>query len=378
MSHRLSNVVRRKFVDYFTTKHDHTFIKSSSVVPKDDSSLSFVNAGMNQFKSLILADSDYYDIKRACNYQKCIRVGGKMCDLDKIGHNFIHHTFFEMLGNWSFNDYGKAQACEWALDFLVNSLNLDPNKLNVTYYKSKSEEDTETRELWLKLGLSPRQVVANETNDNFWEMGPSGPCGISTEIFYPVGNELVEIWNLVFIDRQRVASSGEVVPLRNKFVDTGMGLERILCVLENVESNYDTDLFRDMFHVIERKSGVRAYGGSQTDELDIKYRVLSDHCRLLTIALSDGIMPGRKDAPFMLRSLIKKSLLISRDTFNQTEPKYLIFDLADDTIETLSEAYPELPGSVKHIRRTIAHEWKRFKAYLRSKEPQSIDERKSF
>lgn len=364
MAERLSNVVRRRFVEFFTSKHGHKFVKSSSVVPDKDSSLSFVNAGMNQFKPLFLADHNSYSPSRVCNYQRCIRVGGKTCDLDQIGLDFRHHTFFEMLGNWSFNDYGKQQACEWALEFLINELKINPDKLVMTYFSSNTEEDLETRDIWLKLGIANERILANRKGENFWEMGPSGPCGISTEIFYPVGGELVEIWNLVFIDRQRLAGTGEMKPLRGHFVDTGMGLERILSVLENVNSNYDTDLFRGLIKIIESKSDARPYKGTLSDEIDINYRILADHCRMITVALADGIEPGRRDAGFNLRSIIKKATLISRDVFQQETPRYLLFDLVDETIETLSEAYPELTKSVKSTRRTLASETKRYLGYL--------------
>lgn len=364
MADRLSNVVRRKFIEYFTLKHGHTFIKSSSVVPEQDKTLSFVNAGMNQFKPLFLADLDHYSPNRVCNYQKCIRVGGKTCDLNTIGRDFRHHTFFEMLGNWSFNDYGKQHACEWALDYLVNHLNLDPAKLVTTYHSAPNDEDLETKEIWQKLGLAPHQIIANSQGDNFWEMGDSGPCGMSTEIFYPVdGQELLEIWNIVFIDRQRL-TDGTIVPLRNKFVDTGMGLERILSVLEKTNSNYDTDLFKSMFQVIQAKSNVEPYKGTLDDPLDIKYRILADHCRMITIALADGIKPGRIEAAFNLRSIIKKVLLISRDDFNQETPRYLLFDLVDETVNILGEAYPDLQNSVKNTRKVLAKESQRYLNYL--------------
>lgn len=371
MANSLSHVVRRKFVDYFVTKRNHQFIKSSSVLPKHDKSLSFVNAGMNQFKPLFLQDLDHYSPNRVCNYQKCIRVGGKMCDLDVIGRDFRHHTFFEMLGNWSFNDYGKQEACEWALDFLVNHLDIDINRLRFTYYSSNEEVDLETKEIWRKMGVQEERILENNTGDNFWEMGSSGPCGVSTEIFYKIkpdqadGDEnLLEIWNLVFIDRQRLEDNSKIVPLKNKFVDTGMGLERILSVLENVESNYDTDLFKSLFKVIESKSEVAPYQGSLSNELDINYRILADHARMTTIALSDGIEGGRRGSSFDLRKIIRKCLLLSGKTFHQKEPRLLLFDLVDEIIDILSPAYPELPKSVSSIRRSIARESKRYLAYL--------------
>jgi len=364
MSNRLSNTVRRKFLEYFSSKHGHSFVRSSPVLPRDDNSLSFTNAGMNQFKHLFLADADNYRQRRICNYQKCIRVGGKTCDLDKIGRDFRHHTFFEMLGNWSFNDYGKPEACEWALDFLVNHMDIKMDKLYMTYFSSQQEEDLETREIWRSLGVEPERILANINGDNFWEMGASGPCGLSTEIFYSNGDSLLEIWNLVFIDRHRLPESGKLITLKNKFVDTGLGLERILSVLEGVDSNYETDVFRSLFDVIKAKSNVGAYKGSLTDPLDINYRILADHSRMITVALTDGVVPGRRGASFDLRSIIKKSLLISRDIFGQEIPRLLLFDLVDENINILSEAYPELKTSTKLIRRTLAKESKRYLSYL--------------
>lgn len=370
MSCRLSNEIRRKFVDYFVSKHGHKFIKSSSVKPDDDSTLSFVNAGMNQFKSIFLSNAETFNPSRACNYQKCIRVGGKMCDLGKIGYDFTHHTFFEMLGNWSFNDYGKPEACEWALDFLVNHLKLESSKLSVTYFSSKEYEDIETRDIWLGLGIPPERVLPNEEGDNFWDMGTSGPCGLSTEIFYRNGSDLVEIWNLVFIDRYKMPGKDEILHLKRRFVDTGMGLERIVAVMSGRRSNYDTDLFASLFKAIESKSGVKPYTGSLKDYYDIHYRILADHCRMITIALTDGIEPGRRGNSFDLRTIIKKTVLISRDVFKQEKPRYLLFDLVDETVDILGEAYPELPLSVKHIRRTLASESKRYLAYVNKQESQ--------
>lgn len=378
MADRLSNVIRRKFVDYFTIKHNHKFVPSSPVVPNNDRTLEFVNSGMNQFKHLFIEDKLTYSLPRVCNYQKCIRVGGKLCDLDLIGKDTRHHTFFEMLGNWSFNDYGKQETCEWALDFLVNHLNLDINKIVVTYLSSQEEDDIETRDIWLKLGIPATRVIAKGEEDNFWYMGSSGPCGPSSEIYYPIGDasageELLEIWNLVFIDRTKLPDSQDTLPLRNKFVDTGMGLERIVSVLNGTKSNYDTDLFAGHFEAIHKKSPkVQAYGGSLTanNQLDIDYRILSDHSRMITVALSDGIIPGRRGDAFNLRTIIKKSLDISRHSFHQEMPRLLIFDLIDETIKSLSDAYPQLGDRVRYLRRIVAKESKRYQLISQYKEIQ--------
>lgn len=282
--------------------------------------------------------------------------------MNNIGHDFRHHTFFEMLGNWSFNDYGKHEACEWALEFLINQLHLDSSKLTVTYFSGDRDEDIETKKIWQSLGIQQDKIIANKSGDNFWEMGDHGPCGMSTEIFYPTGpnQEQIELWNIVFIDRLKLPDSDKMVPLKNKFVDTGLGLERILSILDNLESNYDTDVFKSLFDVIQAKSNVEPYKGTLNDELDIKYRILADHCRMITIALADGIRPGRKGNAFDLRSIIKKSLLISRDTFKQETPRYLLFDLVDETVKILAQAYPELESTIKETRRILAFESKRY------------------
>lgn len=371
---RLSHEVRLKFVNYFTKKHGHQFIKSSSIrPPEDDRSTEFTSAGMQQFKKLFMSDKETFEPSRVCNYQKCIRVGGKMCDKHSVGLDFRHHTFFEMLGNWSFNDYGKQSACEWALDFLVNEVKLDKNKLVVTYHASDTEEDTETESIWLKLGLHKSQVLANDKGDNLWHTGTKGPCGLSTELFYPCGNELLEVWNLVFIDRKIVdENSYKTEPLRHaKFVDTGLGLERLMCLVENVTTNYETDLFKDLIIAVEKKApDLPRYGGLLNDKLDISYRVLVDHCRMITMALADGVEPGRRGIEFELRSMIKKVTLLSRDVFKQVTPRYLIFDLVDSTIDILSPAYPELRSQVKSIRRVLAKETIRFVKYCNKREAQ--------
>lgn len=365
----LSHDIRRKFIDFFSKKHGHMFVKSSSIKLPDNDTISFTNAGMNQFRDVFMSDNKSYDTKRICSYQKCVRVGGKMCDLDQVGKDFRHHTFFEMLGNWSFNDYGKNQACEWALDFLVNQMDLDQSKLSVTYFSSPNEVDIETAKVWKKLGFCEDQIMPNHQGDNFWEMGKSGPCGISTEIFYSHETQVdkLELWNLVFIDRQRLKETGDIVALKNsKFIDTGLGLERLLSVIENVESNYDTELFKPLIGAIESKSpSVKHYKGSLS-ELDINYRILADHCRMITIALADGIVPGRKGAAFDLRKIIKRVTLISRDIFKQSVPRYLLFDLVDETVRLLQPAYPELSDSIKQTRRILASETKRYLSHLES------------
>ncbi|CAH2094814.1 unnamed protein product [Euphydryas editha] len=295
-----SSFIRNTFIDYFKDNHGHKHIKSSSVVPLCDPTVPFVNAGMNQFKGVFLGVVDA-PCSRAVNSQKCIRVGGKHNDLDLVGMDGHHHTFFEMLGNWSFGDYYKKEACQMAWNLLLGPYKLKPENLLVTYFEGDAiiglQEDRECRDIWKEIGVQSSHIKAHGARDNFWEMGLTGPCGPCTEIHYinPDGS-LTEIWNIVFIQCNREAD-GSVTALRRQHVDTGMGLERMTALLQGVPSNYDTDLFRPLINVIEKNSkGVSPYSASYKSDaaVDRAYRRLADHARMIGACLADGVFPSSR------------------------------------------------------------------------------------
>jgi alanyl-tRNA synthetase len=312
-----SKQLRKIFIDYFVERHAHKYVHTSSVIPHEDPTLLFANAGMNQFKPIfqgtIDPNSDYGKLRRAVNSQKCIRAGGKHNDLDDVGKDVYHHTFFEMLGNWSFGDFFKEKACEWAWDLLTNVLKLPKDRLYCTYFGGNKDlnlpVDEETRDIWLGLGVPPDRVLPFGMKDNFWEMGEIGPCGPCTEVHFDrIGGRfapelvniddpmMLELWNLVFMQFNK-EPDGSLNPLPNVHVDTGMGLERITSVIQGKLSNYDTDLFVPILKATEEAGDVRPYAGrvgkDDDDGIDMAYRVVADHIRTLTVAISDG---GRPDS----------------------------------------------------------------------------------
>ncbi len=369
--------VRASFIEFFKQlgSAPHPFVVSSPVVPVDDPTLLFTNAGMNQFKPLFLGQadpsSDLGKLTRAANSQKCIRAGGKHNDLEDVGKDTYHHTFFEMLGNWSFGDYFKAEAIEWAWTLLTKVWGLPEDRMYASYFGGDEKlglpADDEAKELWLRY-LPPERVLPFGTKDNFWEMGETGPCGPCSEIHFDrVGGrdaselvnaddpEVIEIWNLVFIqyDRQQ---DGSLKELPAKHVDTGMGLERVLSVLQDKPSNYDTDLFTPIFDAISAMTGTRRYNGKlgaeDEGQIDFAYRVVADHARALTFALTDGAVPGNEGRGYVLRRVLRRAVRMGWQKLG-AKPGFLS-ELVPVIVEHYCDAFPELkknPGRVAGIIR---------------------------
>ena len=369
---RSASQVRDEFIQYFVKKAGHTFAPSSPVVPHDDPTLLFTNAGMNQFKDVFLGQGNR-PYKRAVNSQKCIRAGGKHNDLEDVGKDTYHHTFFEMLGNWSFGDYFKAEAIQWAWDLLVNVWKLDPNRLHATYFEGDANEnlapDNEARELWLKY-LPPERVHPGNKKDNFWEMGDTGPCGPCSEIHYdgteertggPLVNagdpRVIEIWNLVFIQFNR-GNDSKLTPLPAKHVDTGMGFERITRVVQGKSSNYDTDIFAPIFAAIEAHTGAPPYRGKLESKVDIAYRVIADHVRCLTMAITDGARPSNEGRGYVLRRILRRAVRHAHQTLGVKGP--LLHQLVPAVLTSLGDAFAELKRDPKNVAQVIREEEEAF------------------
>jgi len=358
------------FVNFFKDKYNHQYVHSSSVIPLDDPTLLFSNAGMNQFKSIFLGTiaptHPLANCKRAANSQKCIRAGGKHNDLDDVGKDTYHHTFFEMLGCWSFGDYFKQETIAWAWEFLTDVLKVPKDRLYATYFEGKEsvnlEPDLEAKEAWLKF-LPPGRVLPGNMKDNFWEMGDVGPCGPCSEIHYDrIGGrdaahlvnmddpDVLEVWNLVFIQFNR-EEGGNLKLLAKQHVDTGMGLERIVSVVQNKRSNYDTDMFMPFFHAIQKGTGMRPYTGlvgkDDVDGVDMAYRVLADHARTLTIALSDGGRPDNTGRGYVLRRILRRAVRFASEKLN-AKPTFFA-SLVHIVVDTLGEAFPEITRDPQQV-----------------------------
>ncbi len=361
--------IRKSFIDFFLEKK-HAFVPSWPVIPIGDDTLLFTNAGMNQFKDVFLAAGSR-QYTRAVNSQKCIRAGGKHNDLEDVGTDTYHHTFFEMLGNWSFGDYFKAEAIEWAWQLLTKVWKIDPSRLHVTYFEGDKNDnlipDNETRDFWRRF-LPDERIHKGDKKDNFWEMGETGPCGPCSEIHYDATDDksgaklvnagspdCIEIWNLVFIQYNRDAN-GKLTPLPAKHVDTGMGLERIAAVLQNKSSNYDTDLFSPIIKTISKITG-KKYAGSPNEKTDIAFRVIADHLRCLVFAITDGCMPANEARGYVLRRILRRAARFGR-TLDMREP--FIYKLVDVVVNSMSPAFEELKPRADLVKTVIKSEEESF------------------
>jgi len=365
-----SKEIRQQFIDFFLNK-GHIFVPSSSVIPEDDPTLLFANAGMNQFKSIFLGQKEI-TYKRVVNSQKCIRAGGKHNDLEQVGKDGYHHTFFEMLGNWSFGDYYKKEAISWAWELLTEVWKIPKDKLYATVYKT----DTEAFEIWKQeTDIDPTHISYFDDKDNFWEMGETGPCGPCSEIHIDRGishctlqnvpghickinggcSRYIELWNLVFIQYNREADN-TLSPLKNKFVDTGAGFERLTQVLQDKNSNYETDLFMPLINKIEELSGV-AY----TQETGMPHRVIADHIRCLCFALADGGFPSNEGRGYVLRRILRRAARYGR-LLGFAEP--FLHLLVPLVIAQMAHHFSELNGKEDYIKMVIKAEEERFNKTL--------------
>ena len=374
---KTASQIRNEFLEFFAEK-DHRIVPSAPVVPQDDPTLLFTNAGMNQFKDVFLG-TGARDYSRCADTQKCIRVSGKHNDLEEVGVDTYHHTLFEMLGNWSFGDYFKKEAIAWAWELLVDRFGFDPQRLHATVFGGDAglalPADEEAERLWSTVTpLPPERILRCGHKDNFWEMGEIGPCGPCSELHYDLGPEgcdrpdaeghicrvngdcrrFIEIWNLVFIQFNRV-EDGSLKPLPARHVDTGMGLERLVAVLQGRVSNYDTDLFTPLLRAIEDISG-RSYGVER--ETDVAMRVIADHVRALCAAMADGALPGKQGRNYVMRRLLRRAGRYGRQVLGIDGP--FLHRLVPVVAGIFRDVFPEIDARQPHIRHVIEHEERSF------------------
>lgn len=362
-----SSDIRQSFLDFFEKK-EHTIVRSAPVIPAEDPTLLFTNAGMNQFKDVFL-DKGSRPYRRAADTQKCIRASGKHNDLEDVGRDTYHHTFFEMLGNWSFGDYYKKEAIAWAWELMTEVWKLPKERLYATVYT----DDDESLEIWkTETDIDPDHIMKFGDKDNFWEMGETGPCGPCSEIHIDLTEDLsgkklvnaddhrvIELWNLVFIQYNRHADRS-LEPLPKKHVDTGMGFERITAVLQGKGSNYDTDIFGPLFEAITSVTGVK-YTSTLEGEQDIAMRVIADHARTLSFAITDGAVPSNEGRGYVLRRILRRAVRYARK-LDCREP--MLYRLVGVIADTMGGVFPELKKQQETVEKIIRSEEESFLATL--------------
>ena len=364
-----SSEIRNKFLEFFTSK-GHDVVASAPIVIKNDPTLMFTNAGMNQFKDIFLGNAPAKN-PRVADTQKCLRVSGKHNDLEEVGMDTYHHTMFEMLGNWSFGDYFKKEAIDWAWELLVNEFKIDKSRLYATVFEGDATDklslDSEAKSYWEKY-LPEDQILLGNKKDNFWEMGETGPCGPASEIHVDLRSDeerakisgadlvnmdhpqVVEIWNLVFMEYNRRAN-GSLEPLPEKHVDTGMGFERLCMVLQGKQSNYDTDVFTPIIKAITDLSGI-AYGAGEKS--DIAIRVISDHVRAVAFAIADGQLPSNTGAGYVIRRILRRAIRYGYAQLNLKEP--FIFKLVDILVAEMGGTFAEIKTNQELVKKVIEEE----------------------
>src|SRR5210317_1848240 len=372
-----SQQVRQQFLDFFASKK-HAIVPSAPMVLKNDPTLMFTNAGMVPFKEYFLGQKEATD-KRVADTQKCLRVSGKHNDLEEVGKDTYHHTMFEMLGNWSFGDYFKKEAIAWAWELLTEVYKIDKDSLYVTVFEGAKEDglsfDQEAYDWW-KTFISEDRILNGNKKDNFWEMGAQGPCGPCSEIHVDIRSaeekakvdgkslvnmdhpQVIEIWNLVFMEFNRKAD-GSLEKLPAQHVDTGMGFERLCMVLQNKQSNYDTDVFTPLIREIETITNNK-YG--KNSETDIAIRVISDHVRAVAFAISDGQLPSNNGAGYVIRRILRRAIRYGFTFLGQSEP--FVYRLVDTLEAQMGEAFPELSAQRTLITSVIKEEEQSFLATL--------------
>ena len=357
--------IRSTFLDFFK-KQGHEVVASSPLVPRNDPTLMFANSGMVQFKN-VFTGMEKRPYSRATTAQKCVRAGGKHNDLDNVGYTARHHTFFEMLGNFSFGDYFKPDAIEWAWNLITKEYGLSKDKLTTTVY----HDDDEAFNLWKKIaGLPDSRIIRIPTADNFWSMGDTGPCGPCSEIFYDHGDKIaggppgsadadgdrfIEIWNLVFMQFEQVSKTERVV-LPRPSIDTGMGLERIAAVLQGTHDNYETDLFRALISAIVEHTGVPAEGKNKASN-----RVIADHLRASSFLIADGVLPSNEGRGYVLRRIMRRAMRHA-ELLGMRDP--MMFKLVPTLVREMGAAYPELSRAQGMIEETLKLEESRFRKTL--------------